>query len=106
MNASHMASMLQDTVRTAFRGCTVMTVAHRLHTILDSDRVLVLDAGRVKEYDAPGRLLQVCPATMHAKICRSEERHMACSWHAHRICTDLLIPMQLIASWKSAVVLE
>ena len=45
----------------AFKECTVLTIAHRLHTIMDSDRVLVMDAGRVKEYAAPGRLLQVCP---------------------------------------------
>ncbi|KAK9813623.1 hypothetical protein WJX73_000516 [Symbiochloris irregularis] len=50
-------ALIQDTVRTSFKHCTVLTVAHRLHTIMDSDRVLVMDAGRVLEYASPQRLL-------------------------------------------------
>lgn len=37
--------------------CTLLTIAHRLHTILDYDRVLVMDAGRVAEFDTPKALL-------------------------------------------------
>ena len=45
-------------VKERFRDCTVLTIAHRLHTIVAYDRVMVLDAGYLKEYDEPNTLLQ------------------------------------------------
>lgn len=50
--------MIQKTIRQEFKECTVLTIAHRLKTVMDSDRILVLDAGRKIEYDAPHALLQ------------------------------------------------
>lgn len=50
--------LIQATVREKFLECTVLTVAHRLNTIMDSDRVLVMEDGRVVEYDEPFLLLQ------------------------------------------------
>ncbi|KAF2886602.1 hypothetical protein ILUMI_19571 [Ignelater luminosus] len=51
-------ALIQKTIRNKFSECTVLTIAHRLHTIMDSDKVLVMDAGSMVEYDHPHRLLQ------------------------------------------------
>ncbi|CAL5361919.1 unnamed protein product [Camellia sinensis] len=50
-------SIIQRTIREEFRSRTMLIIAHRLNTIIDSDRILVLDAGQVMEYDAPEKLL-------------------------------------------------
>ncbi|XP_054675058.1 ATP-binding cassette sub-family C member 10 isoform X3 [Grus americana] len=50
--------LLQQTIRQRFADKTVLTIAHRLNTILDSDRVLVMQAGKVAELDSPARLSQ------------------------------------------------
>ncbi|XP_049671760.1 ATP-binding cassette sub-family C member 4 isoform X4 [Accipiter gentilis] len=49
---------IQKTIREKFAHCTVLTIAHRLNTIIDSDRIMVLDEGRLKEYGEPYILLQ------------------------------------------------
>ncbi|CAG2065112.1 unnamed protein product, partial [Timema podura] len=46
------------TIRSEFEACTVLTIAHRLNTILDSNRVIVLDKGHVIECDPPNKLLK------------------------------------------------
>ncbi|XP_071568160.1 multidrug resistance-associated protein 1 isoform X7 [Temnothorax nylanderi] len=50
--------LIQTTIRQEFKDCTVLTIAHRLNTILDSDRVIVLDNGLIVEYDSPEVLLR------------------------------------------------
>eukprot|EP01138_Halocafeteria_seosinensis_P001293 gb/GECG01001326.1/.p1 GENE.gb/GECG01001326.1/~~gb/GECG01001326.1/.p1 ORF type:complete len:1688 (+),score=180.73 gb/GECG01001326.1/:1-5064(+) len=50
-------AILQQTIRNQFKNNTVITIAHRVHTILDSDRVMVLDDGEIAEFDSPSRLL-------------------------------------------------
>ncbi|KAJ2295545.1 Multiple drug resistance-associated protein-like transporter 1, partial [Coemansia sp. RSA 2705] len=51
-------TIIQESIRTGFKDCTVLTIAHRLNTIIDSDMILVIDGGRLAEYDTPQNLLE------------------------------------------------
>lgn len=51
--------MLQTTMRShMFKDRTIITIAHRINTILDSDRIVVLDKGTVAEFDTPSALIR------------------------------------------------
>nr|QNH67943.1 ATP-binding cassette transporter subfamily C member 1 X4 [Brachionus plicatilis] len=49
--------LIQSTIRSQFKDCTILTIAHRLNTILDNDRIMVLDSGKLVEFDSPSKLL-------------------------------------------------
>ena len=50
--------LIQATIRNEFSGSTILTIAHRINTIMDSDKVAVLAGGTVLEFDSPRNLLQ------------------------------------------------
>lgn len=51
--------LIQKMVRERFRDVTVLTIAHRLHTVIDSDKIAVLSDGRLVEHAPPHQLLQM-----------------------------------------------
>ena len=50
--------LIQKTIRKEFALCTILTIAHRLNTVIDYDRILVLEDGQVAEFDTPRNLMQ------------------------------------------------
>ncbi|XP_024189456.1 putative ABC transporter C family member 15 isoform X2 [Rosa chinensis] len=50
--------VIQKIISQEFKDRTVVTIAHRIHTVIDSDLVLVLSDGRIAEYDTPAKLLE------------------------------------------------
>ena len=51
-------NLIQEVIRHKFKDSTVLTIAHRLNTIMDYDKVLILDGGRMVEFDKPEILIQ------------------------------------------------
>ena len=58
--------LIQKTIRNEFKECTVLTIAHRLNTIMDYSKILVLDQGEVVEYDTPKNLMSDKTTIFHA----------------------------------------
>uniref|UniRef100_A0A1B6EBU9 ABC transmembrane type-1 domain-containing protein n=1 Tax=Clastoptera arizonana TaxID=38151 RepID=A0A1B6EBU9_9HEMI len=61
-------AFIQTTIRRKFAQCTVLTIAHRLHTVMDSDKILVMGEGSVLEYNHPHLLLQNKNSTLYSMV--------------------------------------
>ena len=65
--------LIQQTIRQAFASRTVLTIAHRINTIMDSDRVMVLDQGQLIEMDSPSCLI-AAPSSAFAKMVKESQQ--------------------------------
>ncbi|ORX49049.1 P-loop containing nucleoside triphosphate hydrolase protein [Hesseltinella vesiculosa] len=64
---------IQNTIRSELDNCTILCVAHRLHTVIDYDRILVLDAGQVAEFESPWQLINNNESTFYGMCRKSGE---------------------------------
>ncbi|KAM5448741.1 Transporter of the ATP-binding cassette (ABC) [Microsporum audouinii] len=86
-------SKIQDTLRELRGNNTILTIAHRLQTIIDYDRVLVLDHGEVKEYDGPWQLINkeggifrsMCENSGNMEVLLEAAKK---AWEQHRLVDD------------------
>ena len=67
---------IQSMIRQEFKSTTVITIAHRLNTIIFYDKILVLDNGEIKEYDTPLNLVEN-PNTFLGKLIRKTGKGFA-----------------------------
>ncbi|KYR03153.1 ABC transporter C family protein [Tieghemostelium lacteum] len=65
-------ALIQNTIRTEFTDCTVLTIAHRINTIATSDLVMVMDKGELVEFDSPDNLYADQGSIYHSLVKRSE----------------------------------
>jgi ATP-binding cassette subfamily C (CFTR/MRP) protein 4 len=68
--------LIQLTIKKMFTNCTVLTVAHRLNTVIDSDKILVMDDGCVAEFDTPYQLLQNSDGLFYAFVKENGEEFL------------------------------
>jgi ABC-type multidrug transport system fused ATPase/permease subunit len=71
---------IQRSLRRDFGPATIVTVAHRLATVMDYDRVCVMDAGRVKEFDTPANLLRDAHSQFAAMVKETGPDSAASLW--------------------------
>ena len=67
-------AIIQRSIREELKGVTLIIVAHRLSTIMDADKVMVLDAGRLVEFGRPSDLLKDEGGAFRAMVDQSEDK--------------------------------
>jgi ABC-type multidrug transport system fused ATPase/permease subunit len=74
-------TLVQQTIRKAFSHATIVTIAHRLNTVIDFDKILVLDNGSVVEYDTPCNLLKIKSGHFSRLVNSTGAESAAELWH-------------------------
>lgn len=69
--------LIQRSIKQNFANLTVLTIAHRLNTIIDSDRVIIMDAGQVIEFDTPHALLSLPDSSFHRLVSETGAESLA-----------------------------
>lgn len=59
--------LIQLSIRENFPNCTILTIAHRINTVMDYTKILVLEAGQIAEFDTPEKLLKN-PNSLFSKL--------------------------------------
>ncbi|EEE61576.1 hypothetical protein OsJ_15950 [Oryza sativa Japonica Group] len=79
--------IIQEIIRQEFKDCTVLAIAHRMNTVIDSDLILVLGEGSILEYDTPTKLLQREDSTFSklTKEYSQQSQHFKSSTAMHRM---------------------
>ncbi|KNE64154.1 hypothetical protein AMAG_09200 [Allomyces macrogynus ATCC 38327] len=98
-NVSHdLDAKIQQTVRSEFAESTILCIAHRLRTIADFDKVLVLDHGRVVEFGSPAELIANTEGTFH-HMCRESGEFE----YLYALATHGTAPSSTVASAAASV---
>eukprot|EP01028_Stygiella_incarcerata_P007998 TRINITY_DN335_c0_g4_i1.p1 TRINITY_DN335_c0_g4~~TRINITY_DN335_c0_g4_i1.p1 ORF type:complete len:1380 (-),score=414.43 TRINITY_DN335_c0_g4_i1:928-5067(-) len=87
--------LIQKTVREEFENCTVLTIAHRLNTIIDMDRVIVLDQGNIVEFDTPATLVDMENGVFRSMV---DETGPASSKRLIQVAKGIIAPAYLRSS--------
>jgi len=66
--------LISQTIRHEFAQSTILTIAHRLRTVIDYDRVMLLDLGRIVEFDRPATLIADTSSSFYA-LCKATGRN-------------------------------
>ncbi|KAK5578522.1 hypothetical protein RB653_008194 [Dictyostelium firmibasis] len=67
----HTAQLIKETIQENFKDCTTLTIAHRLETIIDCNKIAVIDSGQLIEFDTPTNLMNI-PNSKFNKLIKSQ----------------------------------